>query len=238
MRHIFLSALQKIAADLKDTESTSKLNAIKLRILPAHSFAKSLHATQYRRYTHIPAYYDPNGHSVYLNQDALLGMPAKTIHLICYHELVHAVSRHDDYWQNNVHFFQSGLKIETYRDHNYTCANRLLNEGITQFLTVYFNNVESKDYAYRDEVKLIEQLVGVIGFEAVRDALLSGKIQNFIAAFEFHFGRGQFHAFTNALEKQNYSAAQSILASAQDTPELQAYPLPFTMAVQSSASMS
>lgn len=176
--------------------------------------AQNLRCDNYRRFINIPAYYDPNKKAVYLNRQTVEKQTQKTLFIICYHELVHAASIHRNYRDNGLNIFQSGIKLERFGKQHYSCSNRMLNEGMTQFLTNYYNTTADSDYAYAHESALVRRVASILGVESIKQAMVAEGYEQFEQLFNQTFGRDSFSLFSHWLDKRRYQKAAAILDEA------------------------
>jgi len=208
---IFRTAQLAIRNDFSRSGIQERINAIHVKLVDPAEIAKNLHVDNYRRYVTVPAYYDPNAHTVYLNKPVLSEEPEPTIRFVCYHELLHGASTHQDYTDGNAHIYQSGLKIERYENGRYMCQNRLLNEGCIQFLTKQHNPVPINGYAYQYETDLVAHMAKKIGIKLITNALFHHGYQDLIEAFQSQYGPGSFYRFSRLIEKRKYDEASTLI---------------------------
>ncbi len=173
--------------------------------------AQNLTGDNYRRYATVPAYYDPNDRVVYLNAQTEQSLAPQTLFIICYHELIHGASFHSDYAEQADYVYQSGIKRERYGPSRYSCANRLLNEGMVQYFANTNNATNHSDYAYPYETKLVAKLVDILGQEIIYNALFYGQTQQLEQTFNGVFGRNTFGRFSRLLDKRQYEKASAII---------------------------
>jgi len=215
VKKIFLAAQKKIIEDFSCPIVSDRLESIDCCLDTASSLSRNLRQDNYRDTTRIPAYYDPNNHTVFLNRSCLAFTPEKIIFVICYHELVHGASLHVNYDLPGVSVFQSGIKFERYHKRNYRCFNRLLNEGIVQFLTVDNNQLSVQDYAYVKEVMIVQELVHQLGLTVVKKALLYEQYTQLKTRFEERFGPSSFTTFTQDIDQKQYHKAYHFLKTTE-----------------------
>ncbi|HEY1074386.1 MAG TPA: hypothetical protein VGE59_01650 [Patescibacteria group bacterium] len=208
---ILISACKKLERDFAYEELGARLDTIRVKIVDAKELSHTLCGRKERRFYHVPAYYDPNKHVIYLNETMLFQENDTTVFIICYHELLHAISHHRNYQEENTNIFQSGAKIEQFSYQFYNCSNRLLNEGIVQFLTNYYNNADDNAYAYSSETKLIRKAAQLIGMTPFKRALLFGNLDSLESAFDGLFGAYSFRSFSKLLDKKEYAHAEALL---------------------------
>lgn len=211
LNDILISARTKLCHDFADESIDIRLEAMHVHVVDAKRLAQTLCGRSERRYFNVPAYYDPNKHIIYLNETMLSRESDTTIFIICYHELLHAISHHQNYQKENANVFQSGAKIEQFSYQFYNCSNRLLNEGIVQFLTNFYNQADDDNYAYRHEAKLIRKAANQIGLTHFKRALLHGRLDSLESAFDHVFGTDSFRSFSRLLDKKEYSRAEAFL---------------------------
>ncbi len=203
---IFREAYKAIQPNLTAAQ-LELLASTEVAIVTSHELGRSLGRSSAVR---VPAYYNPNDHTIYLNKSILAHTTAKKIFNICYHELTHATSYHHTWQEGRASYFQSGLKLEVYRGAAYSCHHRALNEGVVQFLT----NAETQglEPAYQDEVTCIAFMMMVIGITVVKQTLAQGSLHRLEETFHAHFGDNTFQTFSRLLDKKEYHAAQQLLA--------------------------
>jgi hypothetical protein len=211
VENVFYQAKVKILQDYSDRTITNRISTIKLATVTSKEMARTLSADSYTSAKSVPAFYDPNNHTVFLNSRAISKADSTTSFIICYHELMHAASHHVNYQIHEANIFQSGIKIETYLSNNYSCTNRLFNEGIVQFLTTDNNLVDPARFGYYQEVRLITRLVHDLGKKLLEQAIFNGAHGFFMTRFDEHYGRGRFAEFSLALDKKHYQGAEMIL---------------------------
>lgn len=212
MTDSFIHARNKLLRDLPCTIIRNRVAQVTVSVKDASDMAKNINGDNYRRYLNIPAYYDPNDHTVFLNRQALTRTSEATNFIICYHELIHGASVHKNYRnERGSYIFQSGVKIERYGKRTYTCKNKLLNEGLVQFFTVHYNQVRANDYGYAQEVRLVTVIAEHLGTAILEQALFYGEYDKLCTEFDAHFGTGSFARFSSALDRRDYRKAESIL---------------------------
>ncbi len=208
----FDAAKEKLIQHIPCPIIAARIKRISVASTDTAHINKNLRHDQYRRFVRVPAYYDPNNHTVYLNTPVIRRGPHLTRYIICYHELLHGASVHRNYKTSlGTHVFQSGIKIERFSQKSYRCINRQLNEGCIQYVATHNNNVPSNRYGYAEEVALVEKLALVIGRDVIHSALFYGKLDHLITEFEAVFGRKTFALFSRHLDRRNYQAAREIL---------------------------
>ncbi len=224
VHHTFLQALSLIESHFATASGLSHVSQVTVSIVDARGMAQSLGQDCYRTKSRIPAYYNPNNHTIYLNQDILENTPRTTLLNICYHELVHAVSKHHTWREGTKSFFQSGLKLEIYHKQSYICRYRALNEGVVQYFTN--THTEATEPAYQKEVAVVTKLVQALGEETVRQASIEGNISLLQEAFALTFPHTSLDALAELLDRKKYDTALSIL----DQPIVITFPTPALVA--------
>jgi len=227
VQDIFISAKNKVLDDFSCPIVHRRIRHVRSRIVPQHVMSSNLNGDNYRRKRSIPAYYDPNIHTVFLNDTALTGYDDTTLFVICYHELVHSASLHISYNLAALNVFQSGIKFERYYQTDYKCFNRLLNEGIVQYFTTANNGFDYTNFGYPREVALVVTLATDLGSVCIKNALLYEDYPQFKVRFEAIYGHESFAHFTELLDNRDYVGAQSILKN-----KLEISPIPASPSLQ------
>lgn len=205
IKDTFASAYKTIAADFSSETTNDHLANIKMAPLTAPVRG----GDQCKAKNRVPAYYNPNNHTIYFNRAILNTLSETTIYNICYHELLHAISCHQSYDTTTATVFQSGIKMEFYSGGPYRCVNRGLNEGIVQYLT----NVHTHTYehAYKNEVYLVAQAISFIGLDPFLTAFFEGEVSVLESSFDEVFGQGAFTDFARAIDNKDYDKAEATL---------------------------
>jgi hypothetical protein len=211
VQDIFYRAHNKLLEDLSCSTVESRMHNIHVQIVTSQAMVTNLKADNYERFAHIPAYYDPNIHTIFLNKTHLSSLPSKTIFIVCYHELIHGASLHVSYKLPGVNVFQSGIKFERYRTNQYKCYNRLLNEGMVQYLTTYYNKLDSEQFAYPKEVGVVKQIAQDLGVEVVKNALLYEQYTHLKTRFDAFYGQDTFAQLTDSMDKRAFRKVKLIL---------------------------
>lgn len=209
---LFLLTQNKILQDFSDSVVAERLTVLKAEVRSPENMGLGFGRDHYRRFAGIPAYYDHNQRAVFLNEKAIERTNERTLAIICYHELIHGASFHQNYHHDQTtNVFQSGVKIERYRNKRYACYNRSLNEGIVQFFTNQHNGAEDHHYAYPYETAIVRKLSHKVGIKPLKQALIYNHYELFVAAFHELFGEGSFFQFSRALDRRHYTEAQAIV---------------------------
>lgn len=204
---IFLKAQAKLSSDFNNEAVKTHLHTLKVRTY--NNRPSSRGTDQYRAKSRVPAYYDPNCHTIYLNSLLLGELRESTVYNVCYHELVHAASYHHSYPANDgAVVYQSGIKLEIYRGSNYACRNRGLNEGTVQSIA---NKNTIQEVAYSQEAELVELAQDSIGTEPFYNALFEGEVFALETTFNAYFGKGTFRQFATALDKRDFETARDLV---------------------------
>jgi hypothetical protein len=209
LRHIFAEATSIVSTHFNTPELNQSLTHVEIDVVDSKGMAESLNLDNYRLKSRVPAYYNPNNHTIYLNKDILYKLKPSTILNICYHELLHAISAHKTWNEKRKTFFQSGLKLEIYEFSTYKCKNRALNEGIVQYFTNKHTN--APEPAYLNEVSLVGHVTSVLGENTFQNALLTGDHNQLQQKFDAIYGINKFEQFSAALDKKEFIFAASLL---------------------------
>lgn len=208
---LFINAKQRLTNGLPAPELHARLSTLAMEVVAPATMVHNLTGDNYRNYTRIPAYYDPNTHTIFINRAIVPDVNEKTLYTICYHELVHGASYHSTYTEGDAQVFQSGIKTERYGDGWYTCAHRLLNEGIVQYFTVKHTNQNHENLAYKHEVAIVKQLIEKLGEPVISRALYYGTVTELEDVFNRNFGAGTFFTFSRHIDKRRYSEAEAMV---------------------------
>ncbi len=171
----FVSLKQRVIQDLGDYFCATRLDELTLALSQSRR-SRSQTNDQYRsRQAKVPAFYNPNTHTIHLNISALEAADGSLVENIYYHELVHAASHHARIFNDNHKSLKSGIKIQVWdQNDNQTTHYRHLNEGITQY---FANSFTSGGNAYKNEVAIIGRLVQRIGLHELRAAYFGPEIE-------------------------------------------------------------
>jgi hypothetical protein len=204
----FISVKERIAHDLHGHFDTSVLDTLTLSMSRTRQQGKS--ADQYRSKTSkVPAYYNPNNHSVHLNVSVLEAASEELVENICYHELVHAASHHAKFLANGRKVLKSGLKIQVWDETDtQQTLHRNLNEGMTQYIANSYTNGGS---AYRNEVTIVGKLIQRIGLSELRAAYFGADIDKLEEKVRVTLGEGVFEELSTLLDQKEYEAAEALV---------------------------
>jgi hypothetical protein len=110
----FVSIKERVLGDLRGNFEPTKLDTLSLALGYQSQSAQS--NDHYRSKTSkVPAYYNPNTHTVHLNIEVLEKASDRLIENIYYHELLHATSHHARLTlRNGTNVLKSGLKIQAW----------------------------------------------------------------------------------------------------------------------------
>ncbi len=209
LESIYNRATAQLEQDFLDLSVTDILTKVERVIIRKARTIKRPSDDHYQVSSRVPAYYNPNNHTVYLNEIVLKRVSAAKAYNVCYHELVHAISNHHTWKHTSRSYFRSGVKIEVYYSNNYECKHRALNEGITQYLTN--TNTEATEPAYQNEVVLVQKIAKTLGKRVLVEAVVLGKGNILQNLFDARYGQDSFEHFSSCLDKKDYQTANNII---------------------------
>lgn len=206
----FVTMKQRVMTDFGAHFDTSRLDHLSLSLSRTKSRMNSS-GDQYRsRTAKVPAYYNPNTHTVHLNLNILEHASFNLIENVYYHELMHAASHHARIAHDNQKVLKSGLKIQVWDENDQQrTLHRSLNEGVTQ----YFANLESANgAAYRREVQVIGKLIQRIGLNEIRAAYFGPAIDQLERRMHVSIGEGAFEELSELVDAKEYESAEALLS--------------------------
>lgn len=205
---LFVVIKQRVAHDLRDHFDTTVLDS--LTISMSRIRRRSSNSDQYRSKTaKVPAYYNPNNHSVHLNLAVLEVASESLVENIYYHELVHAASHHAKFFLNGKKVLKSGLKVQVWDENDsQQILHRSLNEGMTQYIA---NTYTTGGSAYKNEVAIIGKLVQKIGFSELRAAYFGSEIDKLEEKIRVTLGSDIFQELSALVDKKEYAAAEALI---------------------------
>jgi hypothetical protein len=157
----------------------------------------------------VPAYYNPNSHTVHLNIPILESAKDSLVENIFYHELIHAASHHDRLTIKKWKVLKSGLKMQIWNEKNrQTIINRNLNEGLTQ----YFANLNTEGGpAYKNEVEIVGRLIQKIGLTELKAAYFGPHIDKLERKTNAVLGTNVFEQISKLVDERKYEEARALL---------------------------
>lgn len=199
---------QRVAHDLGDHFDTSVLNTLSLSL--SHHKKHGTANDQYRsRTSKVPAYYNPNNHSIHLNIAALESASDELVENIYYHELVHAASHHAKFITGDTKVLKSGLKVQVWDEFDQQqTLHRSLNEGMTQYIA---NTYTKGGSAYKREVTIIGKLIQRIGLVELRGAFFGADIDKLEEKVRVTLGDNAFQELSRLVDKKEYEAAEALV---------------------------
>lgn len=207
----FVAIKERVLADLGEAFDTTILDHLSLS-LNYGSQHRSRHRQndQYRSKTaKIPAYYNPNSHTVHLNIGVVEQAEPTVVENIYYHELVHASSHHAQMSRSSQSVLKSGLKIQLWDiNGNPVTLHRGLNEGLTQYLA---NMYTSGGPAYRREVTIIGKLVRRIGLAPLKAAYFGADIDKLEMVMNVVLGTGALQRLSKLVDAKQFDEAEALL---------------------------
>lgn len=205
----FNTIKERVATDLGDAFDASLLDTLALSLTQTQR-SRLRSNDQYRsRAAKIPAYYNPNTHTVHLNTNVLEVASNELVENIYYHELVHASSHHAKMQHDGLKILKSGLKIQMWDENDkQVVMHRGLNEGLTQ----YFANCNTPGGpAYRREVQIIGKLIQKIGLAPLKAAYFGSGIDQLEEQMSATFGQGFFNHLSALVDAKEYDAAEALI---------------------------
>lgn len=204
----FETMKQRIAADLTGHFDTTVLDNLKLSMSRTKRRGNS--SDQYRsRTAKVPAYYNPNNHSIHINLSVIERAPESLVENIYYHELVHAASHHSKFMMDDKKVLKSGLKVQIWDDDDtQRTLHRNLNEGMTQYIA---NSYTQGGSAYKNEVAIIGKLIQKIGMSELRAAYFGADIDKLEEKVRVTLGEGVFQELSVLVDEKQYEAAEVLL---------------------------
>lgn len=206
----FVAMRERVINDLGDSFSADILDELTLSL--SHQKAPHYRSTdEYRsRPAKVPAYYNPNTHTIHLNIDVLDSADDQLVENIYYHELVHASSHHARMTFDGQKILKSGLKVQVWdEDENQVTLHRGLNEGITQYLA---NSFTAGGPAYKSEVAIIGKLISKIGMKPLKEAYFGSAIDQLETHVAARFGAGTFQRLSQLVDAREYEAAAALIS--------------------------
>lgn len=208
----FSKLKQRLISDLGDSFDPSRLNDLAVSVLHTpNSSRKSGSNDQYRsKEAKIPAYYNPNSHTIHLNVKLLEKAAPQLVENVYYHELVHASSHHSKMAIRDLTVLKSGLKIQFWdEDNQQTVIHRGLNEGLTQY---FANHFTAGGPAYRNEVKIIGRLIRRLGLTPFKKAYFSCELEGLETQAEVTLGQGVLNQISALVDIKEYEQAEALIA--------------------------
>lgn len=210
----FVAVKEKVMYDLGDSFDTSLFDYLTLSLSRVRSSPHATSDNYYRsrvsKTSRVPAYYNPNSHSIHLNLTVLEAANEKLIENIYYHELVHAASNHTRIQKENLKILKSGLKVQVWDETNHQITqNRSLNEGVTQY---FANTYTSGGPAYKNEVKIIGRLVRKIGLRELKNAYFGPAIDGLEHKVNVTLGDDTFETLSEIVDNKEYERAMNLVS--------------------------
>lgn len=206
---LFVDVKNRVIQDLGDNFSMSLFDDLTLSL--NYKKRSRLNSNdQYRsRAAKIPAYYNPNTHSVHLNINVLENAADDLVENIYYHELVHAGSHHAKMSHDGLKILKSGLKIQMWDENDRpTTLHRGLNEGFTQYLANTYTHGGS---AYRREVEIVGRLIQRIGIAPLKEAYFGPGINVLEKKMAMTLGANVLNQLSALVDAKEYDDAAALL---------------------------
>lgn len=206
----FVEIKHRVLNDLGDSFDTGRLAHLSLSL--THNSRSRFHSNdQYRSKTaKIPAYYNPNSHSVHLNVGVLESASSTLVENIYYHELVHASSHHAKMEYDGCKILKSGLKIQMWDEQDKQIVlHRGLNEGLTQY---FANSHTAGGPAYRREVQIVGKLIHKIGLSTLKSAYFGPAIDQLELKMRATFGADIFQELSVLVDEKRYDEAEALIS--------------------------
>lgn len=208
----FTELKQRLITDLGDSFDTARLQGLAISVLHTpNSNRKTGSNDQYRsKEAKIPAYYNPNTHTIHLNVGLLEKAQPQLVENVYYHELVHASSHHSKMDIKGLNVLKSGLKIQIWdEDDQQTVIHRGLNEGLTQY---FANRFTAGGPAYRNEVKIVGRLIRRLGLTPFKKAYFGCGIESLETQAEVTLGRGILNQISALVDAKEYERAEALIS--------------------------
>ncbi len=208
-QEFFAAIKERVMHDLEADIDRSLFNSLSLSM--TYSQHRRGSNDQYRSKTaKVPAYYNPNSHTVHLNVNVIESADEDLVENIYYHELVHAGSHHARMSFDGMRILKSGLKIQTWNEEDEALTlHRGLNEGFTQFIANSYTNGGS---AYKREVEVIGRLVKKIGLQDLKEAYFGPGIDALERKISAVLGAGVFQQLSALVDAKEYDEALALIS--------------------------
>lgn len=209
----FVVVKEKVIHDLGDSFNTSifdylTLSLSRVRRSP-HAGSDHYYRSRASKASRVPAYYNPNSHSIHLNLQVLEAANERLIENIYYHELVHAASNHTRTHKENLKILKSGLKVQVWDEsERQITLNRSLNEGVTQY---FANTYTAGGPAYKNEVKIIGRLIRKIGLRELKNAYFGPAIDELERKVNATLGDNTFETLSELVDTKEYDRALALV---------------------------
>lgn len=205
----FVDVKQRVLRDLGDSFSPNLLNDLSLSLNYKKRSALNSNDQYRSRTAKIPAYYNPNSHTIHLNISVIESAEPTLIENIYYHELVHASSHHARLTHNGMKILKSGLKIQMWDENDkQVTLHRGLNEGLTQYMA---NSHTSGGPAYRREVSIVGQLIQKIGLQPMKAAYFGPAIDQLEKKMAVTYGANTFNQLSSLIDEKRYDEAEALI---------------------------
>lgn len=183
-------------------ESTKPIDFGQVEIRPAEEFRPGVYGT-----------YDPDTGKLMINEDA--GGATETI----IHEALHMQSDKGETITDNGHTFHivgiEEVTVDPSSGEKFP-GNVLLNEGITEMLTIKTaENMGMTDIspAYQDQVEVAEALADEVGLDTIQHAYLNANPEELRAAVDAKFGEGSYNEINTRLNLGDIDGAIALIRS-------------------------
>lgn len=167
---------------------------------------------QYQPEYRIPAFYDPNKDTVYINEPLSRELDKQLLTDIFHHELIHAIGDHSITEKEAEVTYKSGLKLQVVRGRKEYSYFKGLNEGFVQYLSNQITGKRQNPQAYRREVAIVGQLVEKIGLTVFWQAFFYDQLSPLYQQAELKLGKGSLRKIDARMNKGNYRGAWRLLA--------------------------
>ncbi len=207
---LFVVMKERVLNDLSPYCNSAVMTNLGLA-LSQHNRTQAGTSDQYRsKAAKVPAYYNPNTHTIHLNISVLESTTAQVVENIYYHELVHAASHHARLTVKGRRVLKSGLKVQLWDEENKEIIlNRGLNEGMTQYLA---NTFTEGGPAYRREVAILGRIIQRIGLADLRAAYFGPAIDQLEKKMAVTFGPNVLNQLSAFLDRKDYETAEALIS--------------------------
>ena len=205
----FVTVREQVMTDLDGTVPISVFDSLQVEFVSSFTYQKKS-SDQYRsKRAAVPAYYNPNSHTVHINTTVLEDADTELTENVFYHELVHAASHHGPVEHETLKVLKSGLKMQVWNTSGRQIVlNRSLNEGFTQYVA---NMYTSGGPAYKGEVEIVGRLIGKLGLNELKNAYFGPHIAELEQKTNIVLGHGVFERIAKALDNKDFELAHALL---------------------------
>lgn len=206
---LFIAAKQRVTTDLGDNFQASLFDSLALSLNYKKISSRNTDDQYLAKTAKVPAYYNPNTHTVHLNIGVIENTNDDVVENIYYHELLHACSHHARMTLRNGKVLKSGLKIQLWDENDKpTTLHRGLNEGLTQY---FANSYTKGGPAYRREVQIIGRLIRRIGLSDLRAAYFGAAIDQLERKVAAMLGSDAFNRISELVDAKEFDEAEALI---------------------------